>query len=410
MRVKSTSFTVLYVAGLLQILAPSTGFAQAVTTFNPRVILEYVYSDNVTFVGSERIPDDGVRLQLDFPVQRTTKRSNFRFVYSPVFTKFSTFEELDNLGHKLDTSLDYTVSERSSWGLAASYRRTQVQADPDSTEDADLFLTPRDQRELLGGMVNFQHELSARWQGTIGVAASSSKFERIEDFEEDDGLFPREDKKELRGDIGINRAMSRKTRFGASYRFRSFEQETLTDETVHAVTLDLAHQPSPQWSLRFSIGPFSRERDVVIEEVDERTEGVFLDFGVTRQFRAYNLDFTARNYPSNGGSIPGTSTNSLVQLTLAPTTTGKLLWSAIARWARREPTIETESVIETAQIGGLFWYRFSKLFGTRFGLYYVDQSTDGAGSFTGFVFRGGIGLVWYPLAGTRFAPAQSSFP
>ena len=191
--------------------------------FDPLFVLGAFYNQNVLYVGEDGPSDSGFRLRIVLPVQISTQRSTTTFTYQPVFTAFSTFDELNYLGHRVTLANRSQVSQVSEFSALAEFRLTQEQGDPDSDEEIDSFLDPRTERRQGRVNLGYRRQLSPLWSAYAGVRALRIEFQPILDLDAEVPIVDPEDRNTLRGTVWLARALSERTRLGLEYRASAAE-------------------------------------------------------------------------------------------------------------------------------------------------------------------------------------------
>lgn len=370
------------------------------TTFRPVITLGAFYIDNVFYVdpeeaGGRDTSSTGVLVSVALPLDVKMKRSELSLVYVPRFESFSDFSDLDNLSHRLYLGLNYRPNARRGLVLTSRYVSSADQADPESVEESPLFLTRRVRRD--GGTVDlaFTQQLRSRFGLRMGLGASSWSFEEISGVRQGPPGSQIEDRTDLGASFGLARSFKRGHSLGFSYRYRRFDLDVSGQQDVHGLSLTYGVEIGERSQTSFSMGCFWREGEESGSNCN--LQGTLrLDRTIGRLW----LSLAATHVPSSGDVGLGTSTNSVVALSLGGDQLTWWNWGLWTRYARRDPDNPGQPKLDTVSVGGSIGRSFSRVVGLRLTGSFADQTSD-TGAQEGSYYRVGIGVVLHPLGRAR---------
>ena len=375
------------------------------TRFNPRFSLSLFRSDNIDLLGAERRRDSGLTLGLALPVSRDLENGSLSFDYNTSFDKYDEFEELDNLSHRLRLSVTKDPSRNSSVQAQVGYSLTQDQGLAESPNDADLFLTPRTERETVSLDFSYRKRFRSRWEWGFAGGFRDWSFDEIEGFESDAPPTQLENRTEFSGAVTLARLLSESSAFGFSYSYRTFDLELSGEESVQAGSLVYRRQLEERLSLAVAVGGFLSTGTTAQGpggSSDDSRSGVQGTLNLSRNWRRTGLSLVIGHTPSAGNDRLGTSTNSTLGLSLTSRATRRWNWGLSARYALRDPNDTQEPTIDTLAFGANAGARVHRALSLQLGINYTDQSSDASGNEGSFLI-GRIGLNWHPLRGSRVA-------
>lgn len=389
-------------AAMFAAVAPAV-FAQR-TTFNPSITFGYFNAEDVDLVGAADQSDVGFRIATELPVEHQLAKGSIEFRYRPQFEQFNEFSELDNTAHKATLDLSLAPTRLSSFSMRMSYDRGLDQGRAGSERDSDLFLTRRTDRQLAGIEVDYSNRLKGGWDWRGSVGFSASQFDEIQGFDSGGPSAGVEDRTETEGSFGISRRLARTTSIGARFERREFDLEESGEELAELVSLVVRRELSSRSSLNLAVGAFRSSGTAARganSDPNDRREGLQGSLALKHSRRHVDLAVFARSGPTDGGASAGTSSNSLIGLSVSGRPSPRLSWSSAIRYARREPSDAGLETLESVSVTLGTEIRVLRFIGLRLGVNYVDQSegTDELKLFS----DGGISLVWYPLAGRRIS-------
>jgi len=379
------------------------------TTFDPKITLSHRYTDNVRILEDNTASSDAsTRLSIGLNLGHEMKNGSLEFNYTTGYIKYQDFDELDHTGHLLSFGLN-TSPGRGSLSVSTWFRRSQDQGEPDSLDEADLFLAQRTTRELIRTSVSYRRSVaSGRWQWDVGVRGDRSRFEAIADFDSGTALTAVEDRIGYSGRLGFGRTVSPRTSVGVEYRYKEFELDVSQDETVNSFRFTLKHAATRKTAVNVRLGAFDRSQDPnpTAPTVDLDGTGFSGRVSVIHGFKSYTLAFDAGHSPSSGGARQGTSTDTAVGLSLVPTLeSGRVArrrwdWRLWTKYARRDPSDRTAPSIDSIGLGTWLERTFRFPLGLRLGALIVDQSGESAAD-DGSFYKTNVSLIYRPLANTR---------
>lgn len=399
--------------------------------FQPELFVGAGYTDNALLVDTAESNESLIyRMGAHLPFTRTYPGGRFTFSYSPTYERFQDFEELDNLNHRAALGVTGKPSERSNIGLRARYARLQDDRTANRRRPI-VFLRQPLSRELGAVDLTFGRKFAQRWKWKGGVGYSQWRFEPIEEdvpetVPPEEELPPEllEDKREARARLGLSWALDSGFSIGGEYGIRRFDLDVTGEETAHLVSLIVDHTVKNRFKASFGVGGYltedsSEEPIDPVDPVDPAASEDESDTGAQGWLtlsRTYDQDtskntltLTLTHRPHIGGTELGTSELSTAALGVDGKVGDAWFWSLFGRYARRDPTLALEGLIESFGADGYVERRIRRVVGLRLGAGYVDQTADNPER-EGEVFRGNFTVVLYPLGQTRlggYTPPRS---
>jgi hypothetical protein len=177
---------------------------------------------------------------------------------------------------------------------------------------------------------------------------------------------------------------------------------------VSQLALTWDRSVSEEFEVGLLIGGFRRdskpgEAGTPLGPADE--SGLSFGLELARIFRQSRLGFVASRAPSAGGSIEGTSTDTVARLFWTGSPGPRWTWTLDSVYTLREPTAQTSPEFETVGGGGRIEWRPAPAVGLRIEAEYAERSSDDP-SLDASVALATLGLVWYPRGPERPAGAE----
>ncbi len=386
----------------LAALGLSVSAARAVA-FYPEVSGERTYTDNVRFTagaGGEGASDWTTRLRLELPLEQPLRNGLLRVRYDVGYERHRDFPELDHDEHELRVDLGATLRRGGALNVLLRGSRTQNQVRADQQASPDLFLAPRTNRDIVRGELSYEAVASGPWRWSGRLSAGAFGYDPIGGFDSAASVaIANRREYGLRFDAArghLSRSLA------VHYGFRRFELDSGARENVHAVGAGWTRDArSHAWALE--AGAFLRTLAPVgatgIPGPRRSEADVLLAARFSREYRWWLLRFEAYRGPSSGGTLSGTSTDSVVGLSLARKGAIKWRWALHGRVAWSDPTDPTDPSLRTATLASSFELRPLGRLGLRWSAHVADQSSPREPSLDGSFTVAGFGLVVYP-AGT----------
>jgi hypothetical protein len=370
------------------------------TSFNPIISLDYLYVDNVQYLGDNGTPDSGYRLGIRLPLVRQFRRGTLNLTYSPKFERYQKFEQLNNTGHSLDLGLYVTPTPISKVTLTSSFSRTQDQGDP-ADPYGDAFVGRRTERDLAALGFSYRNRLSGRFLWGFNTQFTDTSYKNIEDFvPAGTDLIGRQT---LRGSLDLLRSLSPTTSMGLRLGYGKFRLDDGTDGDSREVGLIVEHALGQRTDFSMGLGVYERE-DATPQDpntgIDNKRSGIQGFMDLRRQLRRASLSLNAKRATTDGGILAGTSTDTSLGFSVSGTAERRWSWSIATRYARREPTDEQRSTIDTLALGLNLGVKLHRRLQLSLSPVYLHQTGNDAGA-DALVLRGGFGLSWAPLEKTR---------
>lgn len=374
------------------------------TRFDPQISFSLFRTTNIDFVG-DGPSDSGFRLGVVLPVNRPLENGSLSFSYRTFFESFEQSTALNNLDHWLSLAISKSPSRNSNIGMKVGYILTQQQGRADSVEEGDLFLNERTKRQTVNLGLSYSSALGARWQWALAAGFWDWSYDEIEGFDDETPDRRLEDRTELRGSFELTRALSRSNAIGFSLTYRQFDLELSGEEDTQSASLVYRREIEERMSLSVSAGGFVSSGTAAGgpggSQSDSRS-GFQGTVSLSRALEHLNFTFVVGHTPSAGNDRLGTSTNTTIGVSLSGNPTRKLSWGVFSRYASREPNNRLEPTIDSFALGSSMGIRFRRELSIRIGINYTNQIADDARDEGSFV-AGQVGLVWHPLARTRWA-------
>ena len=383
----------------IAISALATGPLVAQTReFTPSIILSQVYTSNIQYLDEDaEVSDSVTTVIVKLPWEWRTKNSVVNLAYTPSVLRYADADSLDRTEHRVNLGFSRNLDRGSSTTVTTGYTKSQLQGDAQSAEDPDLFISRRTDRTIGRASLTYSRRMSPRWRWRATAGGSASRFEEISGFDAGGG-DPVEDRMEYRGGFGISRALSRKTHVGGEYGYQVHDLDVTGEETVHTVSATLNHTVSRKLSVEGQIGAFLANGDAARSspaDPDDERSGARATFSLSRALRKVSVSATATHVPSAGGSRSGTSTNSVVGLSVTNNQRRNWSWRGSVRAARRDPTDSAAATLDSLSVGGQVEKRLGRGFAVSANANYIDQNSSNDPDDAAFV-SAAVGLVWYP--------------
>lgn len=381
----------------LALAAPLAPVFAGRTAFEPSLSFGYSYTDNVQYQDADDSSDQSARLGLALALSHQERWGTLSLSYGTGFSKFDTFDELDNLSHSFSFGLDADRGLRSL-GFSAYYTLSQDQGQTESLEDLDLFLTERTTRELYGASLSYGRRLrSERWNWGLSLGASDSSYDDIDDFSTPMSTLQTEDRSSFSGSVSFDRVFTRTTSGGLSYRLLSDDLDLSGDSKAHSLGFTLSHTVSDRVQLAAQLGAYQRSSDTLAED----PSGIQGNVSLQRTYRSVKLGLSARHGASSGGALRGTSLDTSVGISLAPTSAvAGWTWSTAARWGHRDPDEKLSPTVQSVGLSAGTERKLARTLGLRLGGSISDQSGDSISN-NGSFYKVSVGLAWYPIGRRR---------
>ncbi len=391
----------------LALVAIATGPTAAIAannTFDPRVELSYGYTDNLVLGGTDpttgEIDDTLLALDLWLDGESRWQTGSFKYLYRPTLLRYDEVEDLDRDEHRVQLNLNLTPNRKVDMVFRFDGTLTQVQGDAGSLEDEDLFLGRRTDRELLRGQYRLRHQLGPRWSWGFTLDARSDQYDVIPAFESDPTADV-EDRETFTGKLDFNRKISETGEIGLRYSHERFELEVSGDSDADSLIFTYAKRVSRKLDLEVGVGGFLTESSDGTGLVDETGVQALFDLG--RRFQSSRLSLNLRHEPTGGGSLSGTSINSVIALTFASIGSPAWGWRISPRYAIRDSTVSGVEDRNSLGVRAELNRRISKKLRLQLRTNYIDQSSDDPGFQDRSVFHVDGGIVWSPWGGTALA-------
>lgn len=391
----------------LAVLGVSASAARAVA-FYPEVSGEGRYTDNVRFTagaGGEAASDWATRLRLELPLEQALRNGMLRVRYDVGYERHRDFPQLDHDEHELRLDLDAALRHGGGLNLLLRGARTQNQVRADSQASPDLFLAPRTNRDIVRGDLAYEAPPAGAWRWSGRLSAGAFAYQPIEGF---DAATPG-DRREY--GLRFDAARGHPSRsFALHYGYRRFEIEGGGRENVHAIGAGWTRDARGlTWGLEAAA--FLRELAPVgptgIPEPRRSEADVLLAARLSREYRWWLLRLEAYRGPSSGGTLTGTSTDSVVGLSLGRRGATAWRWSLHGRAAWSDPTDPTDPRLRTVTVATAFELRPLRRLGLRWSAHVADQSSRREPSLDGSFAAAGFGVVFAPIgAAPESAPGR----
>lgn len=380
-------------------LLATTATAQR-TTFDPQVNVGLFSTNNVALTREDARSDWGLRLGLILPVTHQLDRGSLSFTYSPWVELFRESDNFNNVSHRLRLGLATEPTLSSSLNLQAAYTDTQDQGVVQSADPADLFLTQRTDRQRASLDLLYADQLRNRWSWGFTLGGSLWNYSRLVDADDGADPIPLEDRSEVRTSVQLARNLTPTDSVGFRYGYRRFVLDLSGEENSHSFSFVFQKDVEERLTLEFSIGGFRNSGEAVTGPLDPSSgtrTGVQGQFRLTRSWRQSTLAIAAGHRPSSGGARIGTSVNSFIGLSYGNRGDQVWTWGLDTRVARRDPTNENQSVVNSVALSGRVGRRLSRKTTIRMTARIFEQSDKGEEARGTYLYTW-VGVVWRPLA------------
>ncbi len=379
------------------------------TIFNPHLYLEASYSDNVTFT---RTPQDDVffRFAAVFPVSHELRRDSLLTAsYTLFFDRFKEFDQFDSESHRFSLGLLTRPSERSALVFSSYYETTEDQALLADPEEFGLFLTPRLKRDILDVDLGYRQDLPGRWAIGGNVGYTEIDFDTILGVQDRRALLAVQSRSGFRASVSLSREFSTRMTGGIRYGWRDFDLDPIPgdpssmmgEETTHFLSLFVRRTLTQLWRFDANAGVFRRTGQGS-DGSDLFREGFFGGLAFTRTLRRIEVELFGRYSPTSEGPLRGTSTDTIVGVSVNDITPGRWTWQAYARYGIRDPAERTRDEVESLGAGGYVEWGLQRLLSLRFSASWVDQTSDDILDDRSF-YRVSLALIYYPLGRRKLA-------
>jgi hypothetical protein len=368
----------------------------------------YGVTNNIAYVGEadEDTNDSTISLDANLPFEKQTGRTTIRLKYWGRLTRFDRAQNLDHTEHTLDLETEFRTGRKSSVGFTVFGERTQRVADATNVRDDNVFIEQRINRTAYGASLNLAWGLGGRWRGTASFAATESTAEAIQDVETEQEA---KDYSSYLVTFYADKTISARTTQRFRYTFRVFDSDAVllaTDasvetvqESVHQIDYTYDRTVSRRSTVGLLAGAFIRQRE---DETDLQQQGLAL--GVTYSYGPFsktNFGTSLAVAPSSGGNLGGTSTNAIVTVALTSVESRKLNWGLNWNYTRRFAAVTTDPDVATIMGFGFVEPIVHRDLAIRFTARWARQTSEIEDVADGEFVTLGLGLVWYPLLGTR---------
>lgn len=400
-RLAAPGLSACIVLALAGFVAPA---AAQETAFHPELFLDQAYNSNMlTQPEGEETSDFITRVGVGLPVHRNWRSGSLSFEYLPSYEWYRDNEDLNHDEHRLRFGVAAAPARRSALDYDLAWSRTQPQGTIEDAETGDLVLVPRSEQDLVSTSLRFNREFSQKMSWRAAAEASRTTHTLLEDPAADPTTGGLEDRSQYAGLLGLDRAVSRKDRFGVEARWDLYDLESSGEEDVAQLFLTWTRAVPESYDLSFRVGSFRRESDPgeigpPLEESDE--SGVTYAASVAKLFPRSRLGVSANHGPSAGGAIVGTSTNTTAALTWAGSPNPRWDWALNSVYTLREPTNPDVPEIETLGGGGRVEWRPGRRAALRLAASYTERTTDDP-TMDASVFVGTLSVVWLPRGPER---------
>jgi hypothetical protein len=390
----------LAVVGVL-VLGSQPAAAQR-TVFAPEAFVEEGRAGNVAYLGAttdQFKPDWTTRVGLSLAMRREGKGGQAGVLYGGYYEKYRTFWEFDHSEHTLGVDLSSAAGRRSSVGFSAYYRLGQAQGNPASPDPADRNLSQRTNRQALRATVRYDRRGSGRW--SIGATGYGGRwwFHQIPGVPEVPETARVEDRNEYGATAALRYNVSPRFGLGWVYGFTRYDLATTGREDLQTLDMPFSIGIGKNARLAFQFGVFQRRVINAEGEAQPVEQGVTLqgNGGVswTQTGRAVALTVNADRAASSGGSLMGTSTDTLLGVTVSNVRRIRWSWSATARFALRDPTRQDMKTVRTATGSFSVERRFRDVLWAHLSAGFAQQ-ISGDTALQGSAPQGAIGLLWRP--------------
>ncbi|MGB5160098.1 MAG: hypothetical protein WBQ27_03130 [Thermoanaerobaculia bacterium] len=390
----------------------------ATISFNPSLGVYQSYTSNVLFTSTDEISDTYTTVALTFPVIRTTKKSETRFIYSPAYQFYNSDDRLDNLSHRLELSLGSAPGRTATVNLNLLYYYGQDQGAADSTDGSDIILLPRNTREQGTIGLSFGNRISGRWGWGASAEYETLSYSQIGEDRGDLGPVLPQDRTSIGAAGSITYDLSSLSSAGFEVEVRQFDIDITGKEDVEGLSFVYQKSGSRNSTFNLSVGGYRSTLDPAVplpSETNLTQTGAQGRFSYGRELRTFGFGIRGSHRPTFGYGRFGTSTDTYLGVIFSKVFSRTLKGGLALSWARSEPRIEFETLdsVDSAAIGGHLSLQAHPTLRLRLSANVVDQlsrANQGGDLPTGdvAVLQATFLLAWSPLAEKPIAQGPST--
>jgi hypothetical protein len=406
-RVRNRIAVAAFAAGLAWLAGSGVAWAQR-DTFNPSVGIGGAYTDNIQIVGNQQDSDSIVDLVADLPWVRETRKHTINLRYRPTVLRYDEYDVLDREEHDLAFNFLNRMS-RGRLTVDSRVNFSQRQGDAGSLDESDLFLSQRADRDVYQANVRYSEDRSRRWRWEVMAGGAIRNFDPVEGAPTGgDPSNVNEDRDELITAASLQRNLSRTASLGVEYGYRYFDLEFSGDENSHLLGVVYSKELSRRSEFEVSVGGYFSKGEAVRDPSDPTSDDERTGFSgrasYTRDYRSFRLQVDASHLPTSGGNSLGTSTNTVIGLTVRSTADSLWDWRISPRVANRDPS-GSDNNRTSAGLRGMVERAFNRRrdLSIRLDANYVNQSYQNEDQEDRSIFTAALNLLWYPIARTELA-------
>ena len=380
----------------------------ATISFNPSLGIAQSYTSNALFTTEDEISDTYTTVGLNFPVTRTTRKSETRFEYSPAYQFFNSATRLDNLSHRLILNAQSRPGRSAIADLRLEYYYGQDQGAADSTNGADLTLIPRNTREQGTAGLGFRGRISGRWRWRTSANYETLSYSRISDDEGDLGPIVPQDRSSVGVTGLIGYELSPLSSAGFEVELSQFDLDITGKEDLEELSFVYRKTASRNSTFSLSVGGYRSTLKPAVPlptEIDLTQTGAQGGFFYRRELRTFGFGIRGSHRPTFGYGRLGLSNDTYLSVLFDRRFSRTLDGGLAFRWARSTPRGAFEELpsVDSLAVGGRLELQAHPTLSLRVSANVVDQiGDDNRAGFLAIgdasVFEATFWLAWSPLA------------
>lgn len=238
-------------------------------TANVSLSLSEEYNDNIFLAHSNRDSDFVTHVSPGIDLSIRSLNSELRLSYSPTFSYYSSYNELNGTAHHFTANGNFILSNKLSLTLTDTFVKSSEIGDIRAIPDLGP-ITARTELRLHTASGNISYRLSDNLSYILGASYS--------DTDSNDPLFSKV--KTYSGNMGLTYRRSERTSLTANARYIKYDYKTDTDAEGQDYTLGVTHRLTPTLTVGLTGGATITK----IEDAGESDTGFTGSLDITKTF------------------------------------------------------------------------------------------------------------------------------
>lgn len=238
-------------------------------TANVSLSLSEEYNDNIFLAHSNRDSDFITHVSPGIDLSIRSLKSELRLGYSPTFSYYSSYSELNNTAHRFTANGLFNLSERLSLTLTDTFVKSSEIGDIRAIQDLGP-ITGRTELRLNTVSGSISHRLSDNLSYILGVSYFDTDYK-------EPGFI---DVKTYSGNMSISYRYTERTTLSANARYIKYDYKTGTDAEGQDYTLGVTHRLTPT----LTVGATGGATITKIEDTGESDTGFTGSLDITKTF------------------------------------------------------------------------------------------------------------------------------